>query len=116
MTERDDKWDPSGKGDGSVRDRIESYRSVVDSSARRFVTPAEKMRTMAREIFDKIDVDNSGSLTADELALLMRKAGKPMSSDQLVKTMQELDADGSGEVVRTRQSPPVPPLSSVSVV
>ena len=46
-------------------------------------------------------VDNSGSLTADELALLMRKAGKPMSSDQLVKTMQELDADGSGEVVRT---------------
>ena len=56
MTERDDKWDPSGKGDGSVRDRIESYRSVVDSSARRFVTPAEKMRTMAREIFDKIDV------------------------------------------------------------
>jgi|EP01043_Picozoa_sp_COSAG02_P004935 Ca2+-binding EF-hand superfamily protein len=28
---------------------------------------------MAREIFDKIDVDGSGSITADELALLARR-------------------------------------------
>lgn len=28
---------------------------------------------MARDIFDKIDVDGSGSITADELALLARR-------------------------------------------
>lgn len=33
---------------------------------------------MAREIFDKIDVDGSGSITADELALLARRYVGPL--------------------------------------
>ena len=37
-----------------------------------------QMLTMAREIFEKIDVDGSGSITADELALLARRCVSPL--------------------------------------
>ena len=56
------------------------------------------MLSMAKEMFEKIDVDGSGSITADELALLSRKQGKPLAGASLEKVMKELDTDGSGEV------------------
>ena len=73
----------------------ETYSKVVDAA---LATNESQMLTMAREIFDKIDVDGSGTITADELALLARRAGRPIEGAALVKTMQELDKDGSGEV------------------
>ena len=74
---------------------VEVYSEVVEAASQQSET---KLLSMAREIFDKIDVDGSGSITSDELALLSRKSGKPIQGEALVKVMAELDVDGSGEV------------------
>jgi len=79
----------------SAESIVQKYTPVVEAATR---ASESQMLTMAREIFEKIDVDGSGSITADELALLARRAGRPIEGPALVKTMQELDADGSGEV------------------
>jgi len=79
----------------SAEGLAEKYSTVVEEAIR---ASESQLLRMAREIFDKIDVDGSGSITADELALLARRAGRPIEGAALVKAMQELDADGSGEV------------------
>ena len=80
--------------DGTKK-QVGDYKEVVEAAAQQ---SEAKLLSMAREIFDKIDVDGSGSITADELALLSRKSGKPIEGEALKKVMLELDADGSGEV------------------
>lgn len=80
--------------DGTKKE-VGDYKEVVEAAAQQ---SEAKLLSMAREIFDKIDVDGSGSITADELALLSRKSGRPIEGEALKKVMLELDADGSGEV------------------
>ena len=45
---------------------------------------------MAREIFDKIDVDGSGSITADELALLARRYVGPFVRPPMQLQLQKI--------------------------
>lgn len=80
--------------DGTKK-KVGDYAEVVELAAQQ---SESKLLSMAREIFDKIDVDGSGSITADELALLSRKSGRPIEGAALEKVMLELDVDGSGEV------------------
>jgi calmodulin len=59
---------------------------------------AERQRE-ARQVFDEIDEDGGGSLDRDEIKQLAKKLGKRISEKQLNEAMQEMDADGSGDVV-----------------
>eukprot|EP01047_Picozoa_sp_COSAG01_P068422 COSAG01_NODE_9886_length_2311_cov_6.124322_1_plen_487_part_00 len=76
-------------------ERASAMKLAVESAAS---TTAEQLTRMAREIFDKIDVDGSGSITGDELAVLAGRLGKPLKGDQLEAAMAELDTDQSGDV------------------
>ena len=76
-------------------DSPEEMQKAVDSAAS---TSAEQLNRMAGEIFAKIDVDGSGSITGDELAVLAGRLGKPLQGDQLVAVLAELDTDQSGDV------------------
>jgi Ca2+-binding EF-hand superfamily protein/serine/threonine protein phosphatase PrpC len=76
-------------------ERATAMKVAVESAAS---TTAEQLTRMARDIFEKIDIDGSGSITGDELALLAGRLGKPLTGDNLVAVMSELDVDQSGDV------------------
>ena len=56
------------------------------------------MIEMARKVYDKIDLDGSGSITSDEIMVLAGRMGKRLEAAALQAAMAELDADESGEV------------------
>ena len=55
-------------------------------------------KLVAKEAFNKIDVDGSGMLDIDELRNLTADLGKKLSDDDLRRAMAEMDDDESGEV------------------
>lgn len=53
---------------------------------------------LSREIFDMIDSDGSGEITAGELSDVLASLGEVMSPDDIAHVVKELDTDGSGTV------------------
>jgi Ca2+-binding EF-hand superfamily protein len=53
---------------------------------------------MADLLFQEIDVDGSGTLDREEVALCAKKLGAPLSEEALEAAMQTMDADGNGSV------------------
>ncbi len=58
----------------------------------------ERKEKKAREIFSTFDSDGSGFINKDEMRKLLKDMYVPMSELQLDDLMQNMDADGSGEV------------------
>ena len=52
-----------------------------------------------RQVFDAVDVDGSGTITADELLLVLQETGESHRSPSDVRAMMSaLDVDGDGTV------------------
>ncbi|CAD7922308.1 unnamed protein product [Amoebophrya sp. A25] len=51
-----------------------------------------------KEAFALFDKDNSGTITADELGVIMKSLGKNPTDDELDAMIAEVDEDGSGEI------------------
>jgi len=51
-----------------------------------------------RSLFDSLDRDGSGTISADELAALMSTLGVPARSADVLEMLAAVDADGSGDV------------------
>ncbi|CAD7951192.1 unnamed protein product [Amoebophrya sp. A120] len=51
-----------------------------------------------KEAFALFDRDNSGTITADELGVIMKSLGKNPTDDELEAMIAEVDEDGSGEI------------------
>ena len=58
----------------------------------------ELLEAAMHEIFDAIDVDQSGELDREEVGGLMRMLGRKIGDAQLTELFLELDADGNGNV------------------
>ena len=54
--------------------------------------------TACRALFDRIDVDGSGTLEREEIAMLATKMGRGLKSAELDSAMEAMDADGNGSV------------------
>jgi Ca2+-binding EF-hand superfamily protein len=53
---------------------------------------------LATQLFQKVDTDGGGNIEAEEVAALSARLGHPLTKPQLQEAMDEMDADGSGEV------------------
>lgn len=51
-----------------------------------------------RDAFNEIDTDGGGSLSADELGLLLRNLGQEPTETELYNIIYEADTDGNGEI------------------
>jgi len=51
-----------------------------------------------REIFNLVDLDKGGTISKDELKQLMTTLGLKPSQDELNAMVDEIDADGNGEI------------------
>jgi calmodulin len=65
---------------------------------KKFVRQFDPDEHRLRRIFDDLDDDNSGALSAAELLTLTRDLGLSLTQRELDEAMREMDADGSGEV------------------
>ena len=74
---------------------VEVYSEVVEAASQQSET---KLLSMAREIFDKIDVDGSGTLDRDEVSALSIQMGRELRSLELDAAMAEMDQIGDGTV------------------
>jgi Ca2+-binding EF-hand superfamily protein len=58
----------------------------------------DELRKASRELFDEIDADKSGSISAAELEMLYKKMGLAFSVAEINQLIQEVDTDNSGQI------------------
>lgn len=51
-----------------------------------------------KEAFALFDKDGDGSISVDELGIVMRSLGRDMTREELLSLIAEVDEDGSGEI------------------
>ncbi len=51
-----------------------------------------------REVFELFDIDQSGSITADEIKKVLGRATNDVEDAEWDKILDEVDADGDGEI------------------
>ena len=51
-----------------------------------------------KEAFTLFDADGSGSISAEELHTIMASLGKNVSLEEVMRMIQDVDDDGSGEI------------------
>ena len=59
---------------------------------------ADSQELAAREVFDKFDADDSGSIGIAELRAMLNLLGLHPSEEELERSIRAVDPDGSGEV------------------
>ncbi|KAI5059068.1 hypothetical protein GOP47_0025387 [Adiantum capillus-veneris] len=62
------------------------------------VLPTDEQRQEIREIFDLFDVDNSGTIDAEELQQAMRSLGFESRTEEIDQMIREIDANDSGSI------------------
>ena len=82
-----------GAAQHSLKDMRNLEQAKVASDSRR-----GDSLTACRALFDRIDVDGSGTLEREEIAMLATKMGRGLKSAELDSAMEAMDADGNGSV------------------
>ena len=59
---------------------------------------AAPARPSLRAVFDKFDVDGSGSVSAKEITKMVRNLRLDMTAPQIEQLVKDADPDGSGEI------------------
>ncbi len=59
--------------------------------------PTDEINGM-RELFMEIDVDKSGSISAEEFANALRKKGNSLPEDEVQRLVKDADIDGDGTI------------------
>lgn len=78
--------DPSGDGTVDFDEFKLWFKSLLDGDA------------LNRDLFEAADKDGSGVIDRNELRLIMKELGNPLSPQDLDEAMAEMDSDGSGEI------------------
>jgi Ca2+-binding EF-hand superfamily protein len=78
--------------------RRKSTHHNASSSADTTITEQKKKRIVWKQIFNIFDDDHQGSLTHEELGDLLRMADPKISKEEVKSIINELDADGGGDV------------------
>jgi calmodulin len=60
--------------------------------------PASDFEHEMRMAFQVFDRDNSGSISSDELRLVMRQLGENLTDQEIDEMLQEADKDGNGTI------------------
>eukprot|EP01043_Picozoa_sp_COSAG02_P055337 COSAG02_NODE_6402_length_3598_cov_12.565019_1_plen_574_part_10 len=84
----------------SLREMFERY-AVLGGGGERNITLAgvgEILNEGFQHLFNQLDADNSGSLERGEIEVLVGSLGEQLSAAELNTMMEQLDADGSGDV------------------
>jgi len=68
------------------------------SAARRHQHLTDEELAEFREIFNLVDLDKGGTISKDELKQLMNTLGLKPSQEELNAMVDEIDADGNGEI------------------
>eukprot|EP00949_MAST-11_sp_MAST-11-sp1_P004246 g4246.t1 len=79
---------PSASGGFSSAEMLAAAISKIPEASRR----------QFELLFKDIDVDKSGTLTADEMVLLFRDLGEPIQQKEMELLFSLIDADASGEI------------------
>eukprot|EP01043_Picozoa_sp_COSAG02_P064590 COSAG02_NODE_9489_length_2200_cov_1.556878_1_plen_591_part_10 len=58
----------------------------------------DEAREHARAAFEAVDVDRGGTIDASELAVLAENLGLTLSESEMAAALNDMDADGSGEI------------------
>ena len=69
-----------------------------DDAKKPFRPPAPSLSGQLKTLFEKHDVDGSGSLDLDEFVALIYELNLGLSNDELVQVKELVDTDGSGTV------------------
>lgn len=103
-----DEMDSDGGGAVEFEEFVEWWTNTASQQRGVFANGAPKLgQTILRKdmtsaelraVFLEIDVDGSGTLDRDEVAVLARRLGHDLTDKQLDRAMSEMDADGDGTV------------------
>lgn len=79
------------------KDKLSKYDVTVKADVAGRVS-TEELRKQIREAFSALDTDNSNTLSTTEIAAVGDKLGKPLTSAEQVRAMQEMDKDDDGVI------------------
>lgn len=74
-----------------------SYLKIDPTLIQRTGLSVEQLQELI-EIFQLVDVDNGGTISTDELEMLMKTLGLRATQTELKAMVTELDQDGTGEI------------------
>ena len=80
------EMDPDGDGSVDFNEFKTWFKSMLDTDS------------LVHELFAAADKDESGVIDREELRLIMKELGNPLSPAQLDEAMAIMDSDGSGEI------------------
>ena len=80
------EMDPDGDGSVDFNEFKTWFKSMLDTDS------------LVHELFAAADKDESGVIDREELRLIMKELGNPLSPSQLDEAMATMDSDGSGEI------------------
>eukprot|EP01043_Picozoa_sp_COSAG02_P017924 COSAG02_NODE_824_length_16741_cov_16.319733_3_plen_1657_part_00 len=80
------EMDPSGDGSVEFGGFKIWFKSLLDGDS------------IVRDVFTAADKDESGMIDREELRLIMKELGNPLSPVELDKAMADMDIDGTGEI------------------
>lgn len=80
------EMDPSGDGSVDFDEFKIWFKSLLDGDS------------VVRDVFTAADKDESGVIDREELRLIMKELGNPLSPTELDKAMADMDIDGTGEI------------------
>lgn len=80
-------------GDGEI-----DFDEFVNLMRLRMGDSGDDNEQKLRDVFDIFDADGSGGIDRNEMRMLMKKLAQTLTDDEIDAIMQEVDADGDGEI------------------
>ncbi|CAG5122912.1 unnamed protein product, partial [Candidula unifasciata] len=78
-------------GDGKVD--FQEF-SIMMARQKKYSSKEEELR----DVFKFVDIDGSGSISADELQQMMVNLGERVTKEEVMDMMREIDMDGDGQI------------------
>ncbi len=92
--------DSDGNGTMDFEEFLQIVQNNIDyiGSKKFLQLEDDELRKASRELFDEIDADKSGSISAAELEMLYKKMGLAFPVAEINQLIQEVDTDNSGQI------------------
>jgi len=93
-----DRLIASGDKDGNGTLDVEEFISLMKQRVDNKGLPRQSWVDDLKEAFEEIDRDNTGTISAEELAHTMKALGEDISKEDISFVMEQIDIDGSGTI------------------
>jgi len=93
-----DRLIASGDKDGNGTLDVEEFISLMKQRVDNKGLPRQNWVDDLKEAFEEIDRDNTGTISAEELAHTMKALGEDISKEDISFVMEQIDIDGSGTI------------------